>query len=583
MMNKFANTHKIYLLFILTQSFLLSILFANDLAAKNITSNNIIDIVSHENMKNVYDKGVKYMNENRLDSALLYLTIVAKTAEQGKTKADSIIAMMAYNRCGSIHFFSKNYQGAYSNYKRAIKSGGEENAYWIYGNIAMILNMYGAYDDSEKLFINTYKRTLEKSDWNHLINVYSNILNQCYLNNHLDSISDILTGFHSLPIPPSIDVHFLEKITNGMISAKDADYNEAIKYFKQGYELADSTFFPDRARIDCATYVAKSFRDAGKPDSALVYLNNALSLANGEDMGDHLVNLYELISDCYAEMNNPVKAKEYLIRHYSLKDSISSIDDFSSIKNLDLNYEVDNYENKIMQVNKEKEQSRRYLFIISITLLVFLGLLIIVIVQNRKLKTSNKFLFEKNLEILKAADADRTNYLETKREKEEQKISESSSHDLGGDGNMKDDILTAPDDPKQQSARLNIPEEEQMRIKDAVEKFFYSSEEWKSPDFSLPRLCEIIGSNKQYVSQVINDLIGTNFPSLLNSHRINEACRRLLDVKNYGGLTIEAIAESLGYKSRSNFSKNFKKHTGLNPKEYVILAQSKQETSDQLN
>ncbi len=85
------------------------------------------------------------------------------------------------------------------------------------------------------------------------------------------------------------------------------------------------------------------------------------------------------------------------------------------------------------------------------------------------------------------------------------------------------------------------------------------------------------------MSQVINDLIGTNFPSLLNSHRINEACRRLLDVKNYGGLTIEAIAESLGYKSRSNFSKNFKKHTGLNPKEYVILAQSKQETSDQLN
>ncbi|MGM9866391.1 MAG: helix-turn-helix domain-containing protein [Lepagella sp.] len=43
------------------------------------------------------------------------------------------------------------------------------------------------------------------------------------------------------------------------------------------------------------------------------------------------------------------------------------------------------------------------------------------------------------------------------------------------------------------------------------------------------------------------------------------AQRRILDVKHYGNLTIQAIAESVGYRSQSGFVQLFKKATGFTP------------------
>ncbi len=513
------------------------------------------------------------MNENRLDSALLYLTIVANSAAQGHSPKDSVLAMKAYNKCGIINFYNKNYHGAYSNYKKAIKAGGESKAYWVNNNIAIILNLFGAYDESEELSVDTYYKAREASDWLHLVHIYSNLLNQSFMNDRLANISEIIKDFSSLNIPENGDVSFMEEVTNGIVSANNSKYSDAIEHFKKASLLTDSTSHPDRARIDCATYIAKSFTNAGNPDSALIYLDKARVIGHGDDLGDHLVDIYRLMADSHTAKGQHNKAKEYMLLHYALKDSISSMSDFSSIKRLDLNYEIGNYENKIMQVKKEKEQSQRYLLIISITTIIFIGLFIFMIVQNKRLRASNKSLFDKNVEILKASDAEKAHYMEAKNSKADNLLKEMPSPDNVDSSSMAEVDPVEDRETEESATRLTISESEQSRIKQAIEEFFYSSEEWMQSDFSLSRLCEIAGSNKLYVSQVINDVMGTNFHSLLNHHRINEARRRLLDVKNYGGMTIEAIAESLDYKSRSNFSKNFKKYTGLNPKEYVIFAQ----------
>lgn len=67
----------------------------------------------------------------------------------------------------------------------------------------------------------------------------------------------------------------------------------------------------------------------------------------------------------------------------------------------------------------------------------------------------------------------------------------------------------------------------------------------------------------------------TTFNTLLGRYRIREACRRFNDPQRYGSYTIESIARDLGFKSRSNFATTFKKHTGLNPSEYLRLAKEK--------
>lgn len=69
--------------------------------------------------------------------------------------------------------------------------------------------------------------------------------------------------------------------------------------------------------------------------------------------------------------------------------------------------------------------------------------------------------------------------------------------------------------------------------------------------------------------------MGINIASLLNEKRIKVACQRLMDTDKYGNLTIEAVIADLGFKSRSTFSKTFKRITGLTPGEFQRLAKQK--------
>jgi len=71
----------------------------------------------------------------------------------------------------------------------------------------------------------------------------------------------------------------------------------------------------------------------------------------------------------------------------------------------------------------------------------------------------------------------------------------------------------------------------------------------------------------------MSERLGKNLHQLISEYRIKEACRRISDQDQYGRYTIEAIAASVGFKSRTNFSTNFKKVTGLTPSQYLREAQ----------
>ena len=90
-----------------------------------------------------------------------------------------------------------------------------------------------------------------------------------------------------------------------------------------------------------------------------------------------------------------------------------------------------------------------------------------------------------------------------------------------------------------------------------------------NPDFSLGRLVELCNTNQKYVSQVINERSGKNFGTLLATYRVEEACRRMSDAEHYGNMTLEGIAESVGFKNRFTFINAFKRVKGVVPTEYA--------------
>ena len=130
--------------------------------------------------------------------------------------------------------------------------------------------------------------------------------------------------------------------------------------------------------------------------------------------------------------------------------------------------------------------------------------------------------------------------------------------------------------PKYQHTQLD--EDTRAELIERISQVLESSPEVYNDTFSLDRLSELVDAkHSNYVSQVINEHWGCNFPAMINECRIKEACRRMNDVELYGNQTIKAIAQSVGFNSHSNFVNTFRKFTGLTPSAYLKLTRTNPE------
>jgi AraC-like DNA-binding protein len=86
-------------------------------------------------------------------------------------------------------------------------------------------------------------------------------------------------------------------------------------------------------------------------------------------------------------------------------------------------------------------------------------------------------------------------------------------------------------------------------------------------DLTLQKLSEMLSVSQHHLSQIINEKLNQNFFDFVNSYRIEEAKRLLLD-KRGELLTILAIAEEVGFNSKSAFNIAFKKYTSMTPTQF---------------
>ncbi len=94
-----------------------------------------------------------------------------------------------------------------------------------------------------------------------------------------------------------------------------------------------------------------------------------------------------------------------------------------------------------------------------------------------------------------------------------------------------------------------------------------SDKYFKSSTASLSGLAKVINESSHHVSQVINEKLDQSFFEMLASYRVEEA-KAILKTELGKKLTIEEIAEQVGYNSKSAFNTAFKKITSQTPSEY---------------
>ena len=89
--------------------------------------------------------------------------------------------------------------------------------------------------------------------------------------------------------------------------------------------------------------------------------------------------------------------------------------------------------------------------------------------------------------------------------------------------------------------------------------YFHSAEH-----LTLEKVAEVFYISESSLSKRLSDLTGTTFTKLLNDIRIEKATDYLI----YTGLTLEEIADILGFSDASHLSKHFVEKMGLTPNKY---------------
>lgn len=114
-------------------------------------------------------------------------------------------------------------------------------------------------------------------------------------------------------------------------------------------------------------------------------------------------------------------------------------------------------------------------------------------------------------------------------------------------------------------AKSRLDQTARTRIRRKLQESLIGSRLHRNNELTLRRLCEQIRENPHYVSQVINQDLGTSFYDLINRYRIEDAKNALVSSPDK---TVLEIALEAGFNSKSTFNAAFRQHAGSTPTEY---------------
>ena len=125
--------------------------------------------------------------------------------------------------------------------------------------------------------------------------------------------------------------------------------------------------------------------------------------------------------------------------------------------------------------------------------------------------------------------------------------------------------IIKPDDVK---SSIIIDENPFSELADTIQAFLEEKKPYLNPDFALRDIYNALKVPKLHVSYCINSVMGSKFSELKSELRVKHAIG-LLEQGLNSTLTIEAIGEQSGFKTRANFYSAFKKFTGYTPTEFL--------------
>lgn len=355
----------------------------------------------------------------------------------------------------------------------------------------------------------------------------------------------------------TVDSRYTKLLYQGYKQLSHKQPLRAVETFKRQLPIVSTGVEYLRLLFNAHENIALAYASAGDYGSAVANMRKAEALARRYDLKDGKLEVYSYLRQYLRKGGWTAEAEAYQRRYYQLKDSLQNYQQVMGVSKLEFLGKIEDARQEL----EEMQQRQRVSMVLLVVALCVAGVvavsLTVVYRKNRQLSAANKVLYKKNIEV---QDAE----AQLRRLHQEEMEKNAVLKTVGTAGGKAAEGAQETGKYKKSGLSEDAKDSMMARIKEVME----SCEEIYSPEFNINTLAQLLDTNYKYVSQVINERTNGNFSTFVNTYRIKEACRRINGgiMKNY---TIEALSNSVGFRSRMSFFKAFKLQTGLTPSEYI--------------
>ena len=497
------------------------------------------------------DMGNEFWHVDEIDSALVCFMILSNRYNEKLSEKEKKYS------CGATVGVANLYLQQYFDYqmanryilkaeKIATSNHFEKQLAHIYIAKAILsdelTNLSGNYQSRPNLthWKKAYRQAVNSYDMGNACVCVATLISLAVGNGLGNEIEEELKDFNRIDIPDSIPFKdFVINLCSGARAFAHKDYEQALKIFKDLSHVTIRGMHPSNSakyNIVSLSLQSVALDSLHRDVEVLQAFKEIERITTEQHIEDQRIATLCLICDYYSNHGNTALAQEYELKYYKAKDEFINRSKLLSVDQQQFLLELEEMGEEVKDLEAQKRVRDVVLVSVALLALLSIGFLIYLWRNYQSTKQRNLVQYQRIQELLS---------LEQERNRQGEKYKSSPMDDPA-----KDELL--------------------QRVYAAMESHQAVYEE----GFTLDQLAQLVGANPNYVSQVINEKKGCNYNNFLNEYRIKEACRRLSDVEQYGGYTVEAIGQSVGFKSRTNFTAIFKKFTGMTPAAYQRMARS---------
>lgn len=466
--------------------------------------------------------GICDIQRGNLNAALLKLL----EGEELSKKANDIVQAVKFNTNIAL------INGQINNYKAAIAKAKysdylvEENKK-LYtsdqyklnkSNIYLSLGVY--YEGSYKKDFETNKAHLDSATYyynkailyskniiTNKIKAQNNLANVYY---HEENFKEAEKNYQNV-VTEAFENNFMYDYAIGLYNLGnfyywDKKYNKALTYFKKYDSIHEIQPVDTNNFINSNYYQSKIYESLDDYENTLKYAS--IYLANFE--------AYEF------KINDEAEKVNTLQNNLLLKNDILTIQE---------------------KYNKKVVYKKIYFVVLGIVMLVLIFLLF----RNRIEKKKNNEKFSIIINTYKS---------QLKQKEEQIKNVSQEIHEL-----KQEEVHSS-------NPTLNIDEEKEKEILESLQQI-EDKLIFLNKDFTLQFVAKKIKTNTTYLSYIVNKNFGKSFSEYANELKINYVVNEMISNARYRRYSTQAIAESVGYKNATSFTRSFSKKTGLSPVQFA--------------